>query len=149
MNQSPHHASARILPLGSPKSMRTNRPACVAASTLEGSPVVNSQARDIGTVTHVMMDAASGQAAYVVISTKGAAHVRKLYAVPWTALRFDAEHARFVLNIEPERMRNAPAFDNEHWPSMVNPAWETQIHDYYRQRDYWVLSTMTGQSCAS
>lgn len=138
MNYSYHRTSARILPIN--KTLRATRSEAVAASAFEGRPVVSNQAKEIGKVTHIMMDTSSGQASYVIVSGKNSLGVEHtLHAVPWTSLKFDSVNNRFVLNIDPERMQNAPAFDNDHWPSMINPAWETQIHNYYRQREYWVL----------
>ena len=55
----------------------------------------------------------------------------KLFAVPWNALKLDTENKRFVLNVERERLRDAPGFDKEHWPNMADQAWASKIHEYY------------------
>jgi sporulation protein YlmC with PRC-barrel domain len=128
----------RTNPVITPQASYSFRPKIVAASAFEGRPVVNTHGEDIGTVAHVMMDARSGRATYVVISRRGllGAGIR-LHAVPWIALMFDAINTRFVLNINPELMEEAPGFDNEHWPVMTSPSWQAKIHGYYKQRDYW------------
>ena len=51
--------------------------------------------------------------------------------MPWDALKLDTEHKRFTLDIDLERIKNAPGFDTENWPDMANPQWKNQIHTYY------------------
>jgi hypothetical protein len=48
------------------------------------------------------------------------------------------QNNRLVLDIDKERLENAPGFDKDHWPSMADIAWGTEIHDYYGQRNYWL-----------
>ncbi len=55
----------------------------------------------------------------------------KLFAVPWEALTLDTVNKRFTLNIDKERIENAPGFDTDHWPNMANQTWASQIHSYY------------------
>lgn len=114
-------------------------PEILSANTLEGTPVINLQEEDVGTVSHIMIDMPSGQIAYVVISSGGVLGIgSKLHAIPWTALMFDAQNNRFSLDLDKERLENAPGFDKDHWPSMADVAWGTAIHDYYGQRNYWL-----------
>jgi hypothetical protein len=42
-----------------------------------------------------------------------------------------------VLNIEKDQLENAPGFDKDHWPSMADTRWATDVHAYYSQRPYW------------
>jgi hypothetical protein len=54
-----------------------------------------------------------------------------LFAVPWGALKLDADHKYFVLNVDKERLKSAPSFGQDNWPNMVDPTWATDIHNYY------------------
>jgi len=36
-----------------------------------------------------------------------------------------------------ERLKEAPGFDKDHWPSMADERWATSIHDYYHVTPYW------------
>jgi sporulation protein YlmC with PRC-barrel domain len=138
MKYTNHPGFIRINPVVIPQASYSSRPEIVAASAFEGRPVVSTHGEDIGKVGHVMMDAHTGQATYVVISRRGTPGTSaKLHAIPWTALVFDAKNTRFILNIDPDVMENAPGFDNEHWPVMTSPSWQAKIHGYYKQRDYW------------
>ncbi|MGH8523646.1 MAG: PRC-barrel domain-containing protein, partial [Gammaproteobacteria bacterium] len=32
---------------------------------------------------------------------------------------------------------SAPGFDKDHWPSMADQRWGTEIHSYYGTHPYW------------
>ena len=49
----------------------------------------------------------------------------------WRALKLDTVNKRFVLNVEKERLKDAPGFDKDHWPNMADQTWTRQIHAYY------------------
>jgi len=79
-----------------------------------------------------MLDMRSGKVSYAVLSFGGFLGMgEKLFAVPWGALTLDTENKRFVLNVEKERLKNAPGFDQEKWPNMADQAWSNEIHTYY------------------
>jgi hypothetical protein len=73
----------------------------------------------------------------------------KLFAVPWQALHLDTVNKRFVLNVEKERLKNAPGFDPDRWPDMSDVGWSQQIHSFYGTdpgvtgvpMDHWRSST--------
>ena len=52
-------------------------------------------------------------------------------------LRYDAVEKRFILDVSKEKLENAEGFDKDHWPSMADPAWATQLHSYYNVTPYW------------
>lgn len=104
----------------------------VAADTLTGEKVVNEGGEAVGEITHVMLDINQGIIAYAVLSFGGFLGLGdKLFAVPWHSLALDVENKWFVLNVDKERLRRAPGFDNEHWPTMADPAWASEVHAYY------------------
>jgi hypothetical protein len=55
----------------------------------------------------------------------------KLFAVPWQALHLDTINKRFVLDIDKQRLQNAPGFDKDAWPDMADTQWAQQIHSFY------------------
>lgn len=55
----------------------------------------------------------------------------KLFAVPWKALALDTENKRFVLNVKKDKLKDAPGFDKDHWPNMVDQSWTDGIHSFY------------------
>ena len=79
-----------------------------------------------------MLDTATGKVCYAVLSFGGVLGIgSKLFAVPWNALKLDTEEKHFVLNVDKERLENAPGFDKDNWPDMANKSCENGIHSYY------------------
>ena len=86
----------------------------------------------------IMLDVERGRIAYAVLSVGGFLGLGdKLFAVPWSALKLDTDRSCFVLNVDKERLENAPGFDKDRWPSMADEQWATEIHSYYGSRPYW------------
>lgn len=59
------------------------------------------------------------------------------FAIPWGALTLDASRKCFILDVNKERLENAPGFDKDHWPAMADVTWAQEVHDYYGQQTYW------------
>ncbi len=108
------------------------RPALMGADTLMGNDVYNQNDEKLGNTKEIMLNMRNGQIAYAVMSFGGFLGMgKKLFAVPWSALTLDTEHKRFVLDVDKERLENAPGFDHDQWPDMADPTWEKDIHTYY------------------
>jgi sporulation protein YlmC with PRC-barrel domain len=115
-------------------------PYVMEADTLEGNDVVNAQGEKLGDIKSIMIDVPSGRVAYAVLSSGGFLGIgEKLFAIPWNALTLDADNKCFILNIDKERLKNAPGFDKDHWPSMADQRWATEVHSYYQRRPYWEI----------
>ena len=85
-----------------------------------------------------MLDMRSGRIAYAVLSFGGFLGMgEKLFAVPWNALTLDTDNKRSILNVEKDRLKDAPGFDNDNWPDMADTTWATGIHDYYGTQPYY------------
>ena len=113
-------------------------PEIMAASTLEGDAVVNTRGEDLGNIEEIMLDVPRGRIAYAVLSFGGFMGMGdKLFAIPWSALTLDTERKCFVLDVDKERLQQAPGFDKDHWPAMADTRWATDIHTYYGSRPYW------------
>ena len=113
-------------------------PEVMTADTLEGNPVVNAQGEELGNVSQIMLDVRTGRIAYAVLSCGGFLGIGdKLFAIPWHALALDADRKCFVLNVDKQRLEQAPGFDKNHWPAMADARWATEVHEYYGVRPYW------------
>ena len=112
------------------KNSETTR--LMGAENLIGNDVYNQQGEDLGDIKEIMLDTNTGNVRYAVLSFGGVFGVgSKLFAVPWNALKLDTENKRFILNVDKERLNNAPGFDKDHWPDMADESWEKTIHSYY------------------
>jgi len=113
-------------------------PRVMAASTLEGDNVVNSAGDKLGEISEIMLDVPTGRVAYAVLSVGGFLGIgEKLLAIPWSALKLDPENKRFTLNVSKEQLEKAQGFDKDHWPSMADQRWATELHNYYSAPYYW------------
>jgi sporulation protein YlmC with PRC-barrel domain len=107
-------------------------PALMGADTLIGDSVVNGSDDDLGDIKEIMLDMQTGQVAYAVLAFGGFLGMgEKLFAVPWQALHLDTVNKRFVLNVEKDRLKNAPGFNKDAWPDMSDVTWANQIHSFY------------------
>jgi sporulation protein YlmC with PRC-barrel domain len=113
-------------------------PEIMAASSFEGETVVNNQGETVGEIEEVMLDVRSGRVAYAVMSVGGFLGIgEKYFAIPWRAFTMDTDNHRFILDVDKDRLNNAPGFDKDHWPSMADQSWATQVHNYYSTQPYW------------
>ena len=107
-------------------------PALMGADTLIGDNVVNGKEEKLGDIKEIMLDMQTGQVAYAVLAFGGFLGMgEKLFAVPWQALHLDTAHHRFVLNVDKDRLKNAPGFDKDAWPDMSDVNWASGIHSFY------------------
>lgn len=107
-------------------------PALMGADTLLHNDVYNEQEENLGDIKEFMLEMKTGRVAYAVLSFGGLMGIgEKLFAVPWEALVLDTQNKRFILNIQRERLENAPGFDKNAWPDMSDTTWATGIHEYY------------------
>ncbi len=96
----------------------------MAANSLEGSKVKNGAGKDLGEIRHIMIDVPAGRIAYAVLSFGGLLTIGdKFFAIPWKALVLDTEQKCFILNVDQQRLIEAPGFDKDHWPAMAEEKW--------------------------
>jgi sporulation protein YlmC with PRC-barrel domain len=107
-------------------------PEMMGADTLVGNDVYNLGDENLGEIKEIMLDMRNGNVSYAVMSFGGFLGMgEKLFAVPWKALKLDTQKKRFVLDVEKDRLKDAPGFDKEHWPNMADWTWTKAIHSYY------------------
>ncbi len=109
----------------------------VRSKEVVGIEVKNTQGEYLGKIEDVVMDKLTGQSRYVVLSFGGIFGLGdKLFALPWGTLNYDTNEECFILNVDKDKMENAPGFDKDHWPNMAEPAWGDKIYNYYGVRPY-------------
>jgi sporulation protein YlmC with PRC-barrel domain len=113
-------------------------PEVMSASSLEAEKVVNAQGETLGEIEAIMLDVRGGRIAYAVLAVGGVLGIgEKFFAIPWRSLTLDTDNKQFILDVDKERLKNAPGFDKEHWPAMADRSWATQVHTYYGTAAYW------------
>jgi sporulation protein YlmC with PRC-barrel domain len=115
-----------------------NQPSVLSATTMIGDRVTNRSGENLGKIEELMIDLGRGNVAYAVLSFGGVLGMGdKLFAIPFQALKLDADHECFVLDVDKEKLKNAPGFDKDHWPSTADRTWGSQIHSFNGYRPYW------------
>ena len=110
----------------------------VAKRSLIGAKVVNGEGKDLGTVEDLVIDSRDDRVVYAILSFGGFLGMGdKNFAIPWQALGFDVDNKVAVLNIDQDRLKNAPGFDKDNWPDMTDRTWASQIHTHYGYTPYW------------
>lgn len=112
-------------------------PRLMGADTLIGNDVYNADDEDLGDIKEIMLDVATGDIAYAVLSFGGILGLgEKLFAVPWKALTLDTENKRFILNVSKTRLKDAPGFDKDAWPNFADKLWIENVHNFYETLPY-------------
>ncbi|POR50203.1 sporulation protein YlmC with PRC-barrel domain [Paraburkholderia eburnea] len=136
-NPMPTSNGARIVGKGASTAAGPG-PDVMAASTLDGDKILSSDGEEVGKIKDIMLDVQSGRIAYAVMSSGGFLGIGdKLLAIPWNALTLDTSRKCFLLNVSSERVRSAPGFDKDQWPSMADTGWGSTVHAYYGREPYW------------
>ncbi|WER49197.1 PRC-barrel domain-containing protein [Cupriavidus sp. WKF15] len=114
-------------------------PEVMAASSLDDTKVYSSDDQHVGEIKEIMIDVPRGRVAYAVLTTGGFLGMGDtLHAIPWGALVMDTDAKCFRLGLTADRIKNAPGFNKNSWPSMADPQWATEVHRYYEREPYWI-----------
>src|SRR5215467_9685477 len=123
----------------------------IRGNTFIGANVENPQGQNLGDVKDIVIDRASGRIAYAVVSFGGFLGVgEKLFAVPWGAFsQPKADKETFVLDMDKERLKNAPGFDAHNWPQMASREWVASVYSYYNVPPYWTAAGGASKTTAT
>ena len=113
----------------------------VSASKIIGEAVVNRQNEGLGKIHELVIDAKEGRLAYAVLSFGGFLGMgNKLFALPWRAFEFASNENKLILNVDKEKLKSAPGFDQDaKWPDFADRTWGNSIYNYYGYDPYWKL----------
>ena len=108
------------------------------ASKIMDLKVENTAGENLGEVEDLAIEGEHGRVLYAVLSYGGVLGVgEKLFAVPIEAFEVKNDGKGLVLDVDKEKLKNAPGFDKKDWPDMANPRWTTEIYKYYNRKPYW------------
>jgi len=108
------------------------------ANDLINKKVTNSGSENLGKLEDIVVDPNSGRILYGVLSFGGFLGMGdKLFAIPWQSLQLAADGNAFTLNVDKDRLKNAPGFDKGKWPNFADEQWATTTYKYYNQSPYW------------
>jgi sporulation protein YlmC with PRC-barrel domain len=97
-----------------------------------GQVVTTPQGKEVGHIENVVLDAATGDLLYWVVTSGGVLGVGgTLRTLPWEVVQGATDRKAFQLLIEEEQFTNAPHFEKDSWPDMMDRHWIDAIHVYY------------------
>ena len=104
----------------------------IAASKVEGTSVYNREGESLGSIFDVMIDKRSGQVAYAVMSFGGFLGMGESYhPLPWDVLDYDERQGGYVVDLNKDRLQNAPHYGANDMPDWSDRQYGRQIDDYY------------------
>lgn len=106
--------------------------------SLNGDRVCDFAGEEIGRIEGVLLDGSRNRIMYAVLSFGGwvgrDSGDNRLFAVPWSVLRLNADDACVILEVSRERLKAAPGFERDQWPSITDRGWRDEIDAYYGVR---------------
>ena len=113
-------------------------PNVLSTNKVIGDSVVNRAGENLGKIEELMLDLEKGRVAYAVLSFGGFMGMgEKLFAVPFEALKLDASREHFTLDVDKEKLKNAPSFDTNHPPKASDRTWGAEVYKFYGYKPYW------------
>jgi hypothetical protein len=107
----------------------------IASSKVEGTTVYNRQGERLGTVKNFMVDKHSGQVAYAVMSFGGFLGIGgSCHPLPWHVLTYDTQRGGYVVDLDKDRLKNAPSYAEGASPNWGDRSWSGSIDAYYADR---------------
>ena len=101
-------------------------------SELVGKDVTNPKGENLGEIKDLVVDTTSGKVQYAVISFGGFLGLGdKLFAYPLEKFERTAERGKLVLNVDKEKMKSAPGFDDKDWPNFTTAAYRGDVDKFY------------------
>ena len=95
-----------------PDALTAVRGVLLSTETLLGSDVKNPQGQDVGDLKQLMLDPHTGRVMYAVVAIGGFLGMgAKTVIVPWHALEVGRDGKSLVLNVSPQMLPQAPAYE--------------------------------------
>ncbi len=101
------------------------------ASELIGSKVRNQQGEDLGELKDIVFDS-QGNVSYIVLSKRGIFGMGgEVTPIPWQAANPEVQEDSLVLDMEKQRVENAPSFAENDWNDISQQQLQQEVRGYY------------------
>jgi sporulation protein YlmC with PRC-barrel domain len=116
----------------------STHPNVLSTSAIIGDSVVNRTGESLGKIEELMLDLEMGRVAYAVLSFGGSPEMNdKLFAIPFEALKLDATREHFTLDVDQNKLKNAPSFNKNNPPKASDRTWGAEVYKFYGYKPYW------------
>lgn len=106
----------------------TNR--LIASNKVEGTAVFDFAGERLGNVAHIMIDKQTGQAEFAVMQFGGFLGIGSdYYPIPWNLLKYDVDQGGYVVDLDKDRLVDAPRFADEE--PAYDDSYGRQVYGHY------------------
>lgn len=107
------------------------RSAYIASDRVEGTAVYNPAGDRLGSISRLMIGKQTGQVECAVLSFGGFLGIgNDHYPLPWRMLNYDVEKGGYVVDLDKERLHDAPHYDLGREPEF-DEAYTRALYTYY------------------
>jgi sporulation protein YlmC with PRC-barrel domain len=90
----------------------------VDAAQIAEVDVCSVDGKYVGSISELVIDTRSGKIAYLLLSLDTGEVPKKLLAVPWSTLHYDAGNQVCILNVTKRQLEHVSGFDEDEWASI-------------------------------
>jgi sporulation protein YlmC with PRC-barrel domain len=110
----------------------------LGTTSFYGDSAYDVAGKFLGEIEELVLDIHSGRVAYALMAVGGFMGMgRKMVPIPWSTVTVDRVYQRCIINIDLERLIDAPSPDGDPLPRMADPGWAKEIHAYFGCKPYW------------
>jgi hypothetical protein len=103
----------------------------ISSEKVDGTAVYNRQEERLGTIRNFMVGKRDGTVQYAVLRYGGLFGLGdRFYPLPWDVLTYDTEQGGYVVDLDKEKLKNAPSYEADNEPT-YDRAYGQSINDYY------------------
>ncbi len=109
-------------------------------SDLTNTKVEDVNNNKIGTIKNVVVNLPDGRVVYAMFSPASSLNLNDnnaLYALPPQTLTWNQDQKSLVSNLSREKLASAPHINNNDWAQLANPAFASQVYQYYGKQAYF------------
>ena len=120
-------------------STATGHTSAIRAKRVIGTNVKDTAGHKIGEVEDIVLDKASNNIMFAVVSFGGILGVgEKYHPLPWSTLDYDEAEGSYVVNLTKEQLQAAPADTIEQLTGDDGESYRDRVYDYYDAPRYWL-----------
>jgi sporulation protein YlmC with PRC-barrel domain len=102
------------------------------ASKLIGQKIRNANGEDLGKIEDLIIDADAERIRYAVLEFGGTLGFgEKLFAYPISSFKPTGDNNQLVLNVDREKMKDAPGFARNKWPALADNRYRNEVDRYF------------------
>ena len=103
----------------------------IASDKVEGTTDYNREGERRGTISKFMVGKRNGRVEYAVMGFGGLFGMgERDYPLPWNVLTYDTDQGGYVVDLDKDKLQNAPSFERGQDPTYDRDYGE-QVYTYY------------------